>query len=387
MFFAVALTLGCAGLTDSASAQMLVNEFGRVYVGTDPRLGDDTAHVLAMSIQGTNGEYRSGAKLAFGDFGLQERNGWNVFIGEWGTYDSDKLWLHGKKGFALTAYTGNYTVAKWSTDMNHKSFFNIYDGVRMDRLSVSSDDCHKSDIQPIPCALPRLVNMGGIVYHYQPLNNHQPVGETGEIVNLGELTPKEMTDMEEYCLAMSARENGNLRYGLMANEVMNMFPELVDIDDEGNTYINYLELIPIMISAIRELYQTLEQNGLQFGLRESYENYMRAVHSDSLTDSNSASKRHNNSIGNTIDSAVLYQNSPNPFSSATSVEYYIPSSATSAALYVFNLIGELQRTYPINNTGRNAVRIDCVGLNAGMYIYSLVVDGQVVDTKRMILTR
>ena len=186
---------------------------------------------------------------------------------------------------------------------------------------------------------------------------------------------------------MSARENGNLRYGLMANEVMNMFPELVDIDDEGNTYINYLELIPIMISAIRELYQTLEQNGLQFGLRESYENYMRAVHSDSLTDSNSASKRHNNSIGNTIDSAVLYQNSPNPFSSATSVEYYIPSSATSAALYVFNLIGELQRTYPINNTGRNAVRIDCVGLNAGMYIYSLVVDGQVVDTKRMILTR
>ena len=43
--------------------------------------------------------------------------------------------------------------------------------------------------------------------------------------------------------------------------------------------------------------------------------------------------------------------------------------------------------YPINNMGHGSVQVNGLSLNAGMYLYSLVVDGRVVDTKRMILTK
>lgn len=34
----------------------------------------------------------------FGDLGQYDTNGWSVFLGEYGTSDTDHLWLHGKKG-------------------------------------------------------------------------------------------------------------------------------------------------------------------------------------------------------------------------------------------------------------------------------------------------
>jgi len=44
------------------------------------------------------------------------------------------------------------------------------------------------------------------------------------------------------------------------------------------------------------------------------------------------------------------------------------------------------QTFPINATGDGTVSIDGSSLAAGMYVYTLVVDGKIVDSKRMILT-
>ena len=55
--------------------------------------------------------------------------------------------------------------------------------------------------------------------------------------------------------------------------------------------------------------------------------------------------------------------------------------------YIFSLGGELLRTYPISAFGNGSVQISGSTFTAGMYIYSLVVDGNIVDNKRMILTK
>ena len=44
-------------------------------------------------------------------------------------------------------------------------------------------------------------------------------------------------------------------------------------------------------------------------------------------------------------------------------------------------------TCRVHDRGHVAVKIQANELNAGMYIYSLVADGKVIDTKRMILTK
>lgn len=381
IFFA--LFIACA-VMNSVNAQMLIKDDGRVYVGNEPRYNDDYDKVLNMSIQGRHGEYNAGAKLGFGDFGGLAGRGWNVFIGEWKSEDTDKLWLHGKRGVVASAFSGDYLVYRWLIGDDYVPHFTFYDGVRIDRLSISSDDEHKSDIQPIPYALPRLMNLNGIKYHYQSLNNQAPVGDIGDTGNPGELSQKELDDMAQYDATMQARDNGSMRYGLKAGEVNDNFPELIDVDEQGSIYINYIELIPVMVSAFGELCDILEQNGLEFGI---FDDYLRSSHQDSTDTVLQTNSRRTRGSLNMADSAVLHQNTPNPFTVNTTVEYYVPTSATSASLFVFNLIGELQQSYPISTLGHGSVQINGQELTSGMYLYSLVVDGRVVDTKRMILTR
>lgn len=49
--------------------------------------------------------------------------------------------------------------------------------------------------------------------------------------------------------------------------------------------------------------------------------------------------------------------------------------------------GDQIAEYPIANRGEASITIDGGSLNAGMYLYALIADGKVVDTKRMILTK
>ena len=48
--------------------------------------------------------------------------------------------------------------------------------------------------------------------------------------------------------------------------------------------------------------------------------------------------------------------------------------------------GNFKKQYSVHNTGESFINISGYELSAGMYLYSLVVDGKEIDTKRMILT-
>ena len=156
-------------------------------------------------------------------------------------------------------------------------------------------------------------------------------------------------------------------YGFLAQEVQKLYPELVYEDGEGYLGINYTELIPILIQAVQELSDKVE----------------------SLQTNNTArkpSKISSNPIED-VTEAVLYQNNPNPFSVETEIEYQLPYSTQSATLYVYNMNGLQVAEFPISSFGTGFVTISAGSLDAGMYLYSLIADGQVIDTKRMILTK
>ncbi len=46
----------------------------------------------------------------------------------------------------------------------------------------------------------------------------------------------------------------------------------------------------------------------------------------------------------------------------------------------------LLKTIPVNQKGEGNVTINANEFSAGMYLYSLVCDGRIVDTKQMLLT-
>ena len=82
----------------------------------------------------------------------------------------------------------------------------------------------------------------------------------------------------------------------------------------------------------------------------------------------------------------LYQNAPNPFSEKTEIRYFIPLNALSAFIYIFDMQGKLIDSLPIKDLGNGFVTINSYQYVPGMYLYSLFVNGQEVNSKRMILT-
>ncbi|VAW25213.1 hypothetical protein MNBD_BACTEROID01-1006 [hydrothermal vent metagenome] len=84
--------------------------------------------------------------------------------------------------------------------------------------------------------------------------------------------------------------------------------------------------------------------------------------------------------------AKLYQNSPNPFKTETKIRFEIPQLVNSARLYICNMTGTLLKSIAINQRGPGNVIINANEFNSGMYLYSLVNDGKIIDTKQMLLT-
>ncbi|MDY0053484.1 MAG: T9SS type A sorting domain-containing protein [Bacteroidales bacterium] len=94
-----------------------------------------------------------------------------------------------------------------------------------------------------------------------------------------------------------------------------------------------------------------------------------------------------NSVDRITTNAFLYQNTPNPFNTTTEIKYFLPEGATNSNIYVFNMQGNLLLTYNLTNNGFGTIEINGSSLSAGMYIYTLTINGKEVETKRMILTK
>jgi hypothetical protein len=82
----------------------------------------------------------------------------------------------------------------------------------------------------------------------------------------------------------------------------------------------------------------------------------------------------------------LHQNSPNPFIRITSIEYYLAEHVKNAVIYIYDMSGSQVKNILLDPKGYGNIIINGSDLKAGMYVYTLVADGQVVDRKRMIKT-
>jgi hypothetical protein len=87
------------------------------------------------------------------------------------------------------------------------------------------------------------------------------------------------------------------------------------------------------------------------------------------------------------DGPKLDQNIPNPFNNSSSISYYIPSGKHNAQLMITDISGHTLKAYTITSTGFGKQIISGNELTSGMYQYSLLIDGKLVDTKKMILSK
>jgi hypothetical protein len=81
---------------------------------------------------------------------------------------------------------------------------------------------------------------------------------------------------------------------------------------------------------------------------------------------------------------VLFQNNPNPFKEQTTLEYYLPDNVQRAQIIFFEQSGKLIKTIDLTEKGKGVLNVFSSDLSNGTYLYSLIVDGQTVETKKMV---
>ena len=170
---------------------------------------------------------------------------------------------------------------------------------------------------------------------------------------------------------------GKQNLGLIAQEVETVIPEAVSFNRVGNVkMIDYDMIIPVLIKAMQE----------QETLIESLQKEIKNLKSE-----NSTSKGSNDTKNETEEtlnsSASLEQNTPNPFTQKTEIRFFIPETSSSSMLCIYNMSGMQIKNFSISEKGNGMITINGSDLQAGMYLYTLIVDGKEVDTKRMILTQ
>lgn len=173
-----------------------------------------------------------------------------------------------------------------------------------------------------------------------------------------------------------------LSYGLIAQEVYSVLPELVD-SSKGILLINYDEFIPFIISAIHEQQDQIET--LQKIIYDQEKEILN-LNSIILSCCEAFSPKNTNVKESPALNAVLYQNEPNPFSESTIIKFIIPEQFTSARIIIHNLNGVEIKSFMITESGEGNITINDAILNSGMYLYTLIVDNAIIETKRMILT-
>ncbi len=165
---------------------------------------------------------------------------------------------------------------------------------------------------------------------------------------------------------------------------------MVKEDKEGYLSVDYIGLIPVIVEAIKEQSEIAEKQNKIIEAQSIKIKELEAQISNpekiaiDIPVLRSATNIEETTFEETAN-AFLYQNIPNPFTDETEIRYFLPEETQQAYIYIFNMQGNLLRKE--SAMGQKSIRIRGTALHAGMYIYSLIINGKEVDTKRMILTK
>jgi hypothetical protein len=144
--------------------------------------------------------------------------------------------------------------------------------------------------------------------------------------------------------------------------------------------VNYTELIPIMIKGMQEMQAKIDEQQRRI---EELEN-RNALSNTSTLSSNSPAQA---TINTKATGAYLKQNAPNPFRQNTVINYYIPQNADKAFINITDMNGRLIKTFTVAGKGDGQLMIESGQLTSGTFQYSLIVNGKLIDAKKMVIMR
>ena len=165
-------------------------------------------------------------------------------------------------------------------------------------------------------------------------------------------------------------------FALSPDALQLLYPAMVKPDADGNMNVNYTELVPVLVRCIQELQQEVEALKGTVSALASFSNREELSRS-------TESRRFDNSL---CVSASLSQNQPNPVKAQTIINYRLNGDFNHASIRICDVGGSVLKSYEIQS-GSGSVMVNTSDMRSGLFLYSLIFDGNTVDTKKMIVSK
>ena len=352
------LTVACC-LSASVMGQMKIEQDGNILVGSydENTTGNAEISLYPNNISGTT-------RISFNSRYPAYQSDLDVFVGRYPERtdgrESPRLHLHGASGIEMTSDAGS--IMQYDADTYGDQVYFSSDVIG--NFYSLSDSRFKDNVTPLTNTLSGLEQLTGVSFR---LNAAPSDSTRNRMINI--------------------KNDNRTRFGFLAQEVKEVYPELVRTDSLGYMYVDYIGMIPLIVNALNEIQAKADSQEIVIARLQQE---LVALKNGDVETASPLHKSQRNTASIESESAIvptLYQNSPNPFSATTSIRFALPYETVQADLYIYDMQGTQIRRIEIADRGESRVTLQGSELSAGMYIYSLIADGKEIDSKRMILTK
>jgi hypothetical protein len=217
-------------------------------------------------------------------------------------------------------------------------------------VSITSDKRLKENIKPLSSTLDKILNIKSYTYDMIYKNDPEVPNHVNE----------------------DGRKSGKNKTGFMAQDIMADFPGLVKYNEKHDLYgVDYTGFVPFLVKAMQE------QNDIITQLRSEIE----VLKQNSKAESSG-------SFGTTNESDSefkLVSSKPVSIKSNVTISYSIPLNTVNAFMVIYDLNGKQLLKLSNLETGSKTVELPVNSLEPGAYLYTLIANGEEVDTKKIIL--
>ena len=193
--------------------------YSNIYMGTAPNYGQDNGH-----------------------WGIEV---WNGNLNLW------KPWPSPARTTPVGGDYGNYYIFITPSNAVGVGKVPTHSGICLDvnghvyanNYRLTSDERLKKDIKPLTDQLDKLYLLNGKSYKKEAVE---------EVLTLPDIKDEKGNTIKKFEKSKNKKNNEDLEFGFMAQELKQVYPELVNQDTLGYYYVNYIGLIPVMVESLKD---------------------------------------------------------------------------------------------------------------------------------------
>lgn len=368
-----------AFLALTSQAQLKVDSLGAIGVGVNPQ----SPYKLSVSssrnaIQGTSTEYRSDSTAAgivgqaytiyhgkafgvrgkvYSRTGIMDGKCFGVYGYAGGSASGESFGVFGQMGSygnGAGVYGSSYFGEDYGQMLTSRyaGYFNgnveitnnltVSGTLLYSYSNLSRRDENNSQAESAEGYTGQLKNLSIQHYDYKPLRSISGKREDGT----------EKCFEEDSLPEIERQAISKIHYGLEPEQLEKVFPDLVYENEEGTKSINYIEMVPLLVQAINELSAEVTILRQELGVQDPTKPALKAKGKEEDADH---------------------------------VTLTIPDDALRTAIRIYDMSGKLVCSKDVEEKGRVRLSDYTKRLPIGTYTYSLLVDGKVQATRKMMV--